>query len=139
LKAALAQPTDAVNAKLLTLLAQLAAPTTDAPKRLRFIRASRGEVTYQIDVAEVLFFQSDDKYTVVQTASGEHLIRTTLAELVTQLDSEQFVQVHRSTVVNQSLIASTRRDATGHMSLHIKGHSKALAVARPYQHLFKNM
>jgi DNA-binding LytR/AlgR family response regulator len=138
LKAALSAPDDAAQAQLIKLLAQWR-PVADAPKRLRFIRASKGEVTYQIELAEVLFFQSDDKYTVVQTANGEHLIRMTLTELVAQLDPEQFLQIHRSTVVNQNYVMSTRRDAMGHMQLHLKGHAKALAVARPYQSLFKQM
>ncbi|MDE2082255.1 MAG: LytTR family transcriptional regulator, partial [Burkholderiales bacterium] len=49
-------------------------------------RASRGELTQQIAVDEVLYFHADDKYTCVRTAAGEALIRTPIAELASRLD-----------------------------------------------------
>nr|WP_229505600.1 LytTR family DNA-binding domain-containing protein [Massilia genomosp. 1] len=56
-----------------------------AQPRLRYIRAGQGELTFQVAVENVLFFHTDDKYTVVTTAAGEHLIRTPLTELAAQL------------------------------------------------------
>jgi DNA-binding LytR/AlgR family response regulator len=129
--------TDA-DARLSTALRQLlaAAPT---PQRLRYVRASRGDLTHQIDVRDVLFFRADDKYTVVQTADGEHLIRTTIAELASQLEPERFVQVHRSTIVNLAHLAGTRRDELSRLFLRLRGHAAELPVSRAYVHLFKAM
>lgn len=110
-----------------------------APARLRFIRASQGEYVHQIAVGDVLFFHADDKYTVVQTASGEHLIRTTIIELAEQLDPEQFLQVHRATLINLNYLAGTRRDERSRLFLRIKGHASELRVSRAYVHLFKAM
>ncbi|MCA0174949.1 MAG: LytTR family DNA-binding domain-containing protein [Proteobacteria bacterium] len=136
-QAALAQPRD--DGALAALLAQLTqAQGATKPTPLRWIRASRGDTTYQIAVEEVLYFQSDDKYTLVITREGEHLIRTSLAELAQQLPPEQFWQVHRSTVVGVAHVASTRREGD-RMTLHVKGHERPLAVSRAYQHLFKQM
>jgi len=70
-------------------------PSAAAPTRLRYIRAAQGELTHQVPVDEVLFFHADDKYTIVQTATAEHLIRTPIAELAAQLDPEQFWQVEQ--------------------------------------------
>jgi DNA-binding LytR/AlgR family response regulator len=39
-----------------------------------------------ISTREMLFFQADEKYTRVQTAQGEVLIRKTLKELADELD-----------------------------------------------------
>lgn len=89
---------DALAETLKRLLPGVAAGT-GAP-RLRYIRAAQGELMHQIPVDEVLFFHADDKYTVVQTATQEHLIRTPIVELVGQLDPERFWQVHRSTTIN---------------------------------------
>jgi DNA-binding LytR/AlgR family response regulator len=110
-----------------------------APSPLRFIRAGQGEYVHQIPVSDVLFFRADDKYTVVQTASGEHLIRTTIIELAEQLDPEQFWQVHRATLVNLNHLAGTRRDDSSRLFLRIKGHANELRVSRAYVHLFKAM
>ena len=104
-----------------------------------YVRASQGELTHQIGVADVLFFRADDKYTVVQTAAGEHLIRTSIAELVSQLDSQQFWQVHRSTLVNLNHVSGTRRDELSRLFVRMRGFDGELPVSRAYVHLFKAM
>jgi DNA-binding LytR/AlgR family response regulator len=75
----------------------------------------------------------------VQTATGEHLIRTSIQELAAQLDPQQFLQMHRSTIVNLAHLAGTRRDETSRLFLRIKGHAAELPVSRAYVHLFKAM
>nr|WP_239007840.1 LytTR family DNA-binding domain-containing protein [Burkholderia anthina] len=42
-----------------------------------------------------MYFQAADKYTEVVTADQRLVIRTLLTELMPQLDSERFAQVHR--------------------------------------------
>ena len=114
-------------------------PLAGAGPRLRWIRASQGAMTHQVDVADVLFFQSDEKYTVAHTASAEHIIRTPIVELAAQLDGGQFWQVHRSTVVNLAHLAGTRRDDASRLWLRIKGWDGELPVSRAFVHLFKAM
>ena len=113
--------------------------SASASERLRWVRASSGELTHQVTVEDVLFFRADDKYTCVQTAEAEHLIRTPIAELAAQLDSAQFVQVHRSTIVNLVHLAGTRRDEASRLFLRVKGFDTELPVSRAYVHLFKAM
>jgi DNA-binding LytR/AlgR family response regulator len=114
------------------------APAAATP-RLRWVRAGSGDVMHQVPVDEVLFFRADDKYTCVQTATTEHLIRTTIAELAAALDPEQFMQVHRSTLVNLRYLAGTRRDEASRLFLRMRGHAQELPVSRAYVHLFKAM
>jgi len=123
-------------AALKTLLPAAAQP---APARLRWIRASAGDLTHQVPVDAVLFFQADDKYTVVRTADAEHLIRTPLVELAPQLDPGRFVQVHRATIVNLDHLAGTRRDEASRLWLRLRGWPQELPVSRAYVHLFKPM
>ena len=131
------------EARLLAALQRLLpAPNPRAsagPERLRWVRASTGDITHQIDVSEVLFFRADDKYTCVQTTQAEYLIRTPIAELVASLDPAVFVQVHRSTIVNLQHLAGTRRDAASLLFLRIKGHAHELPVSRAYVPLFRAM
>jgi DNA-binding LytR/AlgR family response regulator len=134
-KALAAPPVD--GAQLAQALALLQA--RPAAERLRWIRASAGELTHQVPVADVLFFRADDKYTCVQTATAEHLIRTPIVELLAQLDPDQFVQVHRSTVINLAHLAGTRRDEASRLFLRLRGHAQELPVSRAYVHLFKAM
>jgi DNA-binding LytR/AlgR family response regulator len=126
------------DARLAAVLRQLDAGTP-AAARLRYIRASQGELTHQIDVNEVLFFHADDKYTCVRTTAGEYLIRTTISELAGQLDPERFVQVHRATIVNLDHLAGTRRDELSRLHVRMRGQAGELPVSRAYVHLFKAM
>jgi DNA-binding LytR/AlgR family response regulator len=140
LKAALAQPAPySEGPALAQALSQLLQAGAAAQPTLRYIRASQGEVMHQIDVNEVLYFHADDKYTVVQTAHAEYLIRTPMAELLPQLDASQFQQVHRSTVVNLQHLSGSRRDEASRLFLRFKGHGRELPVSRAYVHLFKPM
>lgn len=107
--------------------------------RLRYVRAAQGELMHQIPIDEVLFFHADDKYTVVQTATQEHLIRTPIVELAGQLDPDRFWQVHRSTIINLDHLAGTRRDEQSRLFVRVRGHSRELPVSRAYVHLFKAM
>ena len=136
---ALAAPTAGDSAQLLATLKKLMPAAAAAPERLRWVRASAGELMHQVPVEDVLFFRADDKYTCVQTASSELLIRTPIAELAAQLDPSQFVQVHRSTVVNLAHLQGSRRDESSRLFLRIKGFAQELPVSRAYVHLFKAM
>ncbi len=130
------------DTRLLATLQRLlpaAAGAAATPVRLRWVRASAGEITHQVAVEDVLFFRADDKYTCVQTATAEHLIRTSIAELAAALDPGQFVQVHRSTIVNLAYLAGTRRDEASRLYLRLRGHAQELPVSRAYVHLFKAM
>ena len=134
-----ATATATADDRLAVVLQQLRAAPPTAPARLRYVRASQGELTHQIDVADVLFFHADDKYTCVRTASGEYLIRTTIGELAAALDPERFAQVHRSTIVNLDHLAGTRRDESSRLFVRMRGHAAELPVSRAYVHLFKAM
>lgn len=110
-----------------------------ASARLRYIRAAQGELMHQIPVDDVLFFHADDKYTIVQTATAEHLIRTPIVELASQLDPDRFWQVHRATIINLDHLAGTRRDEQSRLFVRIRGQARELPVSRAYVHLFKAM
>ena len=115
----------------------LAAP--QQPPRLTVIQASHGNQIHMVPVGDVLYFEAADKYVRVLTASAEYLIRTPLKELADQLDPQEFWQVHRSTLVRASAIATVVRDESGKLHLNLHGRPERLAVSRLYAHLFKAM
>jgi DNA-binding LytR/AlgR family response regulator len=107
--------------------------------KLRWIQATVGSSIQMIPVEEVLFFISDEKYTRVQTATLEALIRKPIKELVEELDAELFWQIHRSTLVNTRMIAGVTRDLRGRQLVAVRGHPEKLEVSRTYGGLFKGM
>jgi len=135
LKARLRQPpTD-----LLRALGELARSASTAPRYLQWINASQGAAVRLITVDEVLYFRSDQKYTLVATSDGETLIRKTIKELSEELDPAMFWQVHRSTLVNVHAIDRVIRDARGNVKLRLKHRTENLPVSEACVHLFRRM
>jgi DNA-binding LytR/AlgR family response regulator len=131
----------AAGAPLQQLLQQLSANMNPggSPQRLQWIQASVGAAIQMIPVEDVLFFISDEKYTRVQTATLEALIRKPIKELIDELDPALFWQIHRSTLVNVKAIAGVARDFRGRQIVSVKGHKEQLEVSRSYLGLFKGM
>jgi len=131
---------DAPPAALQQLLQRLATRMDPAKApQLRWIQATVGQNIQMVPVDEVLFFISDEKYTRVQTATLEALIRKPIKELIEELDAEVFWQIHRSTLVNTKFIAGVSRDLRGRQLVAVKGHPEKLEVSRSFTGLFKGM
>ena len=109
------------------------------PRYLQWINASRGAAVRLITVEEILYFKSDQKFTLVVTPDAEALIKKTIRELSEELDPVMFWQVHRSTVVNVYAIDSVIRDGRGNLTLRLKNRPETLAVSEAYTHLFRQM
>ena len=132
LRARLAQPAPDTTA-LQRLLASLAPPR---PVN-RPIQAGVGREVHLIPPDEVIYFEADQRYTRVVHQGGDALIRTPLRELLTQLDPEQFWQIHRSVLVNSRRIARAIRVDEGTMVVTLRGRDEKLPVSRQFQALFK--
>jgi DNA-binding LytR/AlgR family response regulator len=121
---------------LTALLNQLEQPKA---AHLAWIHTGAGNTTRVLSVAEVLYFHASDKYTDVVTATERHVIRTSLKELTRRLDAEQFVQIHRSTIVNLRAVERVERDVLGRALIHLKNHADVLPVGRAYMGQFRQM
>jgi DNA-binding LytR/AlgR family response regulator len=108
-------------------------------ERIKVIRAGVGNTVRMIPVAEVVCFEATEKYVNVVTPTGEALVRMSLRELMARIDSTDFIQVHRSVMVNSSAILSATRDENGHYSLAVRGLQRPLKVSRAFGHLFRPM
>jgi DNA-binding LytR/AlgR family response regulator len=133
----LRQPVTAPDDLLARLQNMLSAPAK--PEPLRWLRAQVGPVVRMVAVEDVCYFQSADKYTLVYTRDAELLLRIPLKELILQLDSAEFWQVHRSTVVKVRQIVSAHHDLLGKITLTLCDREEKLTVSRSYGHLFKQM
>jgi DNA-binding LytR/AlgR family response regulator len=106
---------------------------------MAWITASSGRETRLIQLDDVAYFQADHKYTVVMTADGESVLRTSLRELLDVLDPQAFKQIHRSTIVNMKAVASVIRDDTGKGKLKLRNRPETLTVSQPFMTLFRGM
>jgi DNA-binding LytR/AlgR family response regulator len=133
-KARLAQP----PLDLTELLRRLA-EREDSGGPLKWIRASLGNVMQMIAVADVVYFQAEDKYTKVVTRESEALIKKPIKDLYEALDQEAFWQIHRATIVNLNAIARVERDWRDQPVITLKARPEKLTVSRTFAHRFKAM
>lgn len=107
--------------------------------RMKWVRAAVGKQVKLIPVGDVVYFQSDTKYTRVVLASGEALIRTPLKDLLAELDPERFWQVHRGTIVNLDAVSGVLREDAERQFILLKNRQERLPISRQFTHLFKQM
>ena len=106
---------------------------------LKWVNAQHGDDIHVLDVAQVLLFRAEDKYTTVVTADGEYLIRRTLKQLESELDPHRFWRVHRSVLVQVGAIERVKREQSGTMKVYLKNLKKAQPVSRRFADRFRQM
>lgn len=131
--AAPAAPAAPDMAALHRLLAGLVPPKP----AMRPIQAGVGREVHLIAPEDIVYFEADQRYTRVVHTGGDALIRTPLRELLSQLDPDQFWQIHRSVLVNSRCIARAVRVDEGTMVVTLRGRDEKLPVSRQFQGLFK--
>lgn len=128
------------GASVQQLLHTLSAQISGKPQHyLSWLQASVGQNIQMVAVEDVLYCVSDEKYTRIQTAKQEFLIRKPIKELVEELDPQVFLQIHRSTLVNIKAIAGIQKDDRGRQEVLIKGRTEKLAVSRSASQFFRAM
>lgn len=142
-----AETSSAVSQADLQQLLNTLAGQVRKPAPLEVLQAGVGKEVRLVRIDDVVYFESDARYTrvVYRDGSGdgkgdadaEVLIRTPLKELLPQLDPARFWQVHRSVIVNQRQIASALRVDEGVMVLTLRGRTEQLPVSRHFQGLFR--
>ncbi|WP_075989693.1 LytR/AlgR family response regulator transcription factor [Vibrio fluvialis] len=109
------------------------------PGYLTWLKASKGEEIHLIAAADVLYLKAEDKYLSVykqgERGIEEYLLRSSLKELLAQLNPDQFWQIHRSVAVNVAKVDKVKKDFTGKMHVYIG--ERKLAVSRALQSQFK--
>jgi DNA-binding LytR/AlgR family response regulator len=134
-----ASPGAGDRAEQMQRMQSIAAPPAEPGERIKVIRAGVGNTVRMIPVADMVCFEASEKYVNVVTAAGEVLVRVSLRELMVRIDSTDFIQVHRSAMVNANFILSATRDENGHYSLAVRGLQRPLNVSRAFGNLFRPM
>jgi DNA-binding LytR/AlgR family response regulator len=136
----LARALERVRARLASPPPDLARLPQPAPaKAPAWLQATIGNTIHFIDLADVVYFCADAKYTRVVTDSMEAHIRLSLKELADALDAGAFWQIHRGYMVAVKRIAAAARAEDGALWVQLRGHGARLPVSQRFQHLFRGM
>lgn len=68
------------------------------------IAVRRGSKVILVEPSAIVFCRAEDKYTVLYTADGEHIIDRTIDELQRTLDPASFLRIHRGALVNLAFV-----------------------------------
>jgi two-component system, LytTR family, response regulator len=82
-----------------------------------------------IDPDNILYFQADNKYTMVKTIDREYIMDTPLFEIERKMNPKLFVRIHRSTIVNLEWISEIRKWVDGRLKIHLRDPKKTELVA----------
>jgi DNA-binding LytR/AlgR family response regulator len=106
--------------------------------RMEWLQVAVGTQIRMLHVNDVIYFESDTKYTRVVAEDCDGLIRISLKELLESLDSTTFLQTHRSSLVNRRFVHSVHRNGEA-VEIELKGRPERLKVSIANHHIFKAM
>jgi two-component system LytT family response regulator len=97
----------------------------------RIVVKSRGR-TRLLKVEDVDWFESEGNYVRVHTRGESHLLRETMAALDQKLDPQQFVRIHRGTIVNIERVTEITLFSHGEYKVML-GNGTALTLSRNFR------
>jgi hypothetical protein len=83
--------------------------TVRSPGQPSTLWSDEGRWRVKVPLESVLLFEAERDYVRLHTASKRHLVRARLKDLIAELPAEQYMQVHRSAIVQLAAIEGMRR------------------------------
>jgi two-component system LytT family response regulator len=117
--------------ELRELLATLGAQVTPA-RYLHRIGVTKDSRTSFVSTAEIRYIEAHGNYVLLHVEGQTHTVRTTLTDLLAQLDPASFVRIHRSTVLNLDYLRDIQPWFTGDYVATLRT-GEQLRISRRYR------
>jgi DNA-binding LytR/AlgR family response regulator len=104
---------------------------TTLPKRARIAVKAKGKILF-LDPDEVAAVEARGNYVLLQRTSGSELLRESMSIVEEKLRPYGFVRIHRSAIINASLVEEILTLNTGDNIVRIKG-GREFTVSRTYK------
>ena len=102
------------------------------PREPRHLWVQRHGEMVRVDLDQVDWVAAEGEYVRLHVGQNSYLHRNLLSALMTQLDAERFVRIHRSYAVNRARVTSVRRTVSGGSKLVLSG-GLELPIGRTYR------
>ena len=102
-----------------------------ATRRSRVMIKSSGRIHF-VRMAEIDWCDAAGNYVRVHVGTQEYLVRDTMSHLESQLDPNQFMRIHRSTIVNVDRIQEMQSSFNGEYVILLRGGTR-LTLSRGYR------
>lgn len=90
-----------------------------------------------VDITSIYHINAATPYVELHTAENKHLYKNSLKNLIQVLPAENFVRIHKSTVVNLHFIESIQSRQNGDYDIYLKN-GQVLRMSRNYLKEFKS-
>lgn len=100
---------------------------------VRWLRIVRGTDLLVAPLNDVLYLQADRKTTRVVLERSEGFLRQGINTVANQLDPQQFVRIHRGTLVNCDHISAVEQDELGRVLVRLRGRTEKLYASRVHE------
>ncbi|HUI60370.1 MAG TPA: LytTR family DNA-binding domain-containing protein [Steroidobacteraceae bacterium] len=107
-------------------------PKAAEARRPDILPIRQGRETVRVAVATIEWIDAAGDYMCIHASGNTHILRGTMKELEEVLDPRLFQRVHRSTIVNLSLVKSLRAHMNGEYFLTLTG-GHELKLSRTYR------
>lgn len=108
-----------------------------APSVQRMPLKSGGRIVL-IDVNQICWIESAGNYLRFHLKDESHLVRDTLTAFEAKLDPDQFVRIHRSTIVNRQHVRELIPSDSGEYTV-VTDNGKKLTLSRSYRDRFERL
>lgn len=105
---------------------------------LQKITVNTGRNHITVPVEDILFIAASAPYIAIHTAEKRYLHTATLKSIVDKLDPQQFIRVHKSTVINISKMVSYKSRLNGDYDL-LLNNEETVRLSRNYAQPFKQL
>ncbi|WP_207632801.1 LytR/AlgR family response regulator transcription factor [Foetidibacter luteolus] len=113
-------------------VAEVPEPATCAPAYPRQLVIKDKSTTFKLDVADILFIQSQQNCIHIHTLTKKHILYSSLVKFSAQLCPEQFLRVHRSVMVNLDYVQQIRNLPSGDAELLLPNNT-VIKCSRSYK------
>ncbi|MCV6613621.1 MAG: LytTR family DNA-binding domain-containing protein [Cellvibrionaceae bacterium] len=97
-----------------------------------------GSDIVRVNINDIEWVDAAGDYMCIHAGGQTHIMRKTMKELAGLLKPERFIRIHRSTIVNASLISAAKTLNNGEYMLTL-ANKKQLKVSRSYRDKIKNL
>ena len=91
-----------------------------------------------LDLADILAVQAEGNYVSLRHPRKPYLVRESLSSMAEKLKPNGFIRIHRSVIVNISIVEEIQPLPTGEYRLCVKG-GKEYLVTRKYKHNLRDL
>ena len=128
----------AITHRILDLLAQVKSEMHPAPSSEdRLVIRAKGRIVF-LNLSEIDWIEASANYVRLNVGKESHLYRETIGRISERLNPNQFVRVHRSTIVNVRKIKELIPVNSGEYIVVLKN-GKELSCSRSYRSALESM